>query len=134
METGTVRCCRACGSTLCSRDDECPTCSTCGKRGHLTCTAPSRLEESDGPQVEVGVGVDRQAGMVVLQLKIGDNPAAQVHLTDAEVGELCMALVKAAQTLRPVQRPAAFMVPGNKPAGQKIVLPPSTLGLRPRKS
>jgi len=29
--------CSACGSLLCTRDDDCPTCSTCGKRGHLSC-------------------------------------------------------------------------------------------------
>lgn len=34
----TGRTCRACGSLLCTRDDTCPTCDRCGRRGHTWCS------------------------------------------------------------------------------------------------
>lgn len=37
------RTCVACGSLLCHRDEACPTCSTCGRRGHTACTRESVL-------------------------------------------------------------------------------------------
>lgn len=32
-----MQCCSECRSLLCTRDKDCPTCATCGRRGHLYC-------------------------------------------------------------------------------------------------
>lgn len=59
------RACRACGSLMCSRDEDCPTCDRCGKRGHSTCTAGAREQPpptpSTGPSVWALVLEDMRA-------------------------------------------------------------------------
>lgn len=101
------RCCTACGSAVCNRDDACPSCATCGKRGHLSCTSGleavtvPKIEEA--PEIQIGVGVDKVAGQVTLdfECKHPTKPLkVRVHFSDREVGELTRALVSAALSLR----------------------------------
>lgn len=51
MSDYNERACSACGSLLCRRDDDCPTCDRCGRRGHITCTAGDREQPTPVPSV-----------------------------------------------------------------------------------
>lgn len=45
--TDSQRTCSVCGSLTCHRDEDCPTCSNCGRRGHLNCTRPKPVPDRE---------------------------------------------------------------------------------------
>lgn len=114
------RTCTACGSPVCVRDEACPTCAVCGKRGHVTCTAAlepvTKIEP--GPEIHLGVGVDKTAGQVYLDFETkggGEKPLkCRVFFSPKEVSNLVRALVN-----------GALVIERNKPEGERqlVVIP-----------
>lgn len=45
--TNSQRTCSVCGSLTCHRDEDCPTCSNCGGRGHINCTRPKPVPDRE---------------------------------------------------------------------------------------
>lgn len=68
--------CSACGSLTCHRDDECPTCSSCGQRGHIVCTWPmlARAERRQSGNWGGTAPVDMRG----VAFKVGDRVAKAI--------------------------------------------------------
>lgn len=83
MSDRNERACEACGSLLCQRDAECPTCSVCERRGHTWCTRKekdARSERCAWLRAEIAKGQDA--------LRAVEPTRARVALLQAELDEL----------------------------------------------
>lgn len=89
---------------------------------------PARPDTSTpGPEVHIGVGIDKAANKVYLEIKTeggGEKSLhARVHFEEKEVADLCMTLVRAATALR-----------GGKPGGPLplVVIPTRDGAINPK--